>query len=403
MVVGVNYARTEINGLVHSQASVTAHTWSSQLVKNTPELPKILSSENNGPTLRQLGNNIPTGHILGYRIYDLNGMLRVWVENEAPLPESADDEFRTQVTLPLVYEGVKIGTLMTDVDSASLHDIFMEGATKIGLIMSSAIGFILLISLMVRANARQENQRSVKRLMQNDSITGMPNQLAFREMLATFHSQEVYTNGTTQMHLVNVDRFTNINERLGNKGGDKLLRFVADRMLVNFGDSIVCARLSGDTFGVLSDDKTGLDVDRLLELLFVEPFDVDGHSIRLTASVGAASSLNGTYSPEELQRNAEFALRAAKTNGGQQMIKYDSDTVIEFRKSEQIAVLVEAACENNSFELHYQPVVDAKHASFAVLKLLSGSPTVKETRSDLTNSFPSLKASDASKKLVCGP
>jgi diguanylate cyclase (GGDEF)-like protein len=378
LVIGVNYARVEINGLVHDQASVTAQTWASQVVRNAPELPELLASPKaDTPTRRSLGNNTPTGQIVSYSIYDLNGDLRVWVAAENQQKTSTEAEFKTQVTLPLVKGGKKIGTIMADINSAASHHMLTQGAAKIGAILSSAIGFILLVSLLVRANARQETQRNIKRMMQNDSTTGLPNQLAFLEMLSTFHNQELEQNGTTNIFLINVDRFSRINERLGNSNGDGLLRAVAERLLIAGGDKVVTARLGSDTFGILCDNDIAKNLDRSLERCFSQPFEVEGEAIRLSVSIGVASSTDGMYSVDELQSNAEFALRAAKANGGHSLVKYDSDTVTEFREVERIAGAVEEACQRNSFELHYQPVVDAqtrKLCSFeALIRLTSSS------------------------------
>ena len=379
LVIGVNFARVEIKGLVNDQTSVTAQTWASQVMHNAPGLQEALTRPGAATEQpqRQLGNNVPTGNILSYRIYDLQGDLRFWVENTEQATQQLDSSDKAQVTLPLVSKGRKIGTFMADVSTADINKMFMDGAAKIGAILSSALGFIILVSLLVRANARQETQRSIRRMMQNDAVTGMPNHLAFLDMLATFHGQELQQRSATNIFMVNVDRFSRINERLGNENGNQLLRSVADRLRVACGDKVLCARLTGDTFGILSDEQTGIYMDRTLEQVFSRPFEIQGENIRLSASIGVASSTDGLYTVEELQRNAEFALRAAKANGGHTLIKYDSDTVIEFREMERIAAAVEEACQHNGFEMHYQPVVNSK-----TRKLCSFEALIRLTTSD---------------------
>jgi len=379
LVIGVNFARVEIKGLVNDQTSVTAQTWASQVMHNAPGLQEALTRPGAATEQpqRQLGNNVPTGNILSYRIYDLQGDLRFWVENTEQATQQLDSSDKAQVTLPLVSKGRKIGTIMADVSTADINKMFMDGAAKIGAILSSALGFIILVSLLVRANARQETQRSIRRMMQNDAVTGMPNHLAFLDMLATFHGQELQQHSATNIFMVNVDRFSRINERLGNENGNQLLRSVADRLRVACGDKVLCARLTGDTFGILSDEQTGIYMDRTLEQVFSRPFEIQGENIRLSASIGVASSTDGLYTVEELQRNAEFALRAAKANGGHTLVKYDSDTVIEFREMERIAAAVEEACQHNGFEMHYQPVVNSK-----TRKLCSFEALIRLTTSD---------------------
>ncbi len=346
---------------MNNQASDAARTWTSQLVHNAPELPELLAKpRGNDEPLTKIGNLNPAGDIAGYRIYDKSGELRVWSRTGLPAAERYKGSRIIQVNLPLTSKGEKIGMMVTDVDSTEMYAAFIDGSKKIGTILSSAIAFILLVSLLVRAHARQETQRGIQRMMRNDSVTGLPNQLAFADMLSTFHEQEISNRGSTNMYMVNIDRFARINERLGSTNGDLLLRSVADRLRLGCTDKVVCTRLKSDTFGILTDEQTGMNMDRTLEQVFAEAFEIDDESIRLSASIGVASSIDGLYEPAELQRHAEFALRAAKTNGGQRLVRYDSDTVIEFREAERIAAAVDEACENNGFELHYQPVVDAR-------------------------------------------
>lgn len=361
LVVGINFARLEINRLAHDKATELAHGWSTQIVTNTPFLPRILAvPRGNAQPIRNLGSIQPVGPVLGYRIYDQTGDLRVLVD----VPESPSDAtkpaFHTQITLPITSSGKRIGTIVSDVDASGFHEVLTVEAVRIGAILSLAISFLLVVSKMVKITSRKEALRSSNYLMQNDSVTGMPDQLAFLEMLATAHSQEVAQHTTTNLYLLNLDRFARVNERLGNSIGNMLLRLVAERLRLACGNTVVCAHINGDTFGVIADERTGKRMDQTLQQVFLQPFNFGQNLIRLSASIGAASSTAGVLSADELHRHAELALRAAKTNGGHQLVAYDSDTVMAFREIDRIATVVEDACQNNDFELHYQPVVDSR-------------------------------------------
>jgi len=360
LVAGINFAQHEIEKLVQQQASGIAHTWSMQVAGNAPELPELLTTPKaNSQPLRNLGNVRPSSPILGYRIYDLNGDLRVRV-NQADAPTDLTRRpVHSQVTLPIISGGKQIGTITSDVDTSAIHSLLMNGALKIGTIFSIAIGILLFMSLLVRVNSRQEALRNTNRVMQKNVMTGMPNQLAFLEMLSLSHSQEIAQHTTTNLYLLNLDRFAHINERLGNTVADMLLRLVAERLRLACGDAVVCTHINGDTFGIIADEKTGRRMHKTLQQVFSQPFNFGQNVIRLSASIGAATSTAGLHTSEQLHRNAELALRAAKTNGGHQLITFDSNTVIEFKEIDRVAIAVEDACQNNDFELHYQPVVDS--------------------------------------------
>ncbi len=364
LVVGIDFAKNEIDQLVRQQASGMAHNWSMQVARSAPDLPELLSTPNENPRpLGSLGNAIPSGPVLGYRIYDQAGDLRVQVDQVDQADASnavSNPQHHTQITLPLISGGKKIGSITSDVDTGAIHDMLINTALKIATILSIAIGLLLFMSHLVRISSKQEALRNSNRMIQHNVITGMPNKLAFLEMLSLSHSQEIAQNTTTNLYLLNLDRFTSINERLGNTVGDMLLGLVAERLRLACGDAVVCTHINGDTFGIIADEKTGKNMHKTLQQAFSQPFNFGQNVIRLSASIGAATSSAGLYSSEQLHRNAELALRAAKTHGGQQLVTFDSDTVVEFQEVDRVATVVEDACQNNDFELHYQPVVDSR-------------------------------------------
>jgi hypothetical protein len=91
----------------------------------------------------------------------------------------------SRVSIPLSSRGKTIGTLVANVDTSGMYDLLVQGASKIGMILASAIGFIILVSLLVRASATREAQRNIARLMQHDAATGLPNQAAFEDRSLT--------------------------------------------------------------------------------------------------------------------------------------------------------------------------------------------------------------------------
>lgn len=338
-----------------------AHAWATQILATAPDLPAFLATPGGAsPPRRSLGNALPTGPVQDYRVYDLNGDLRVWVENPATASRNSEPTFHTRVSLPIASGGKKIGTIVSDIDASSLHNFLVAVAAKISLLLSIAIGFLLFIGMLVRINSRQDTMRSSNRLMQNDTVTSTLNQSEFLEILSNSHSQEVSQHTTTHLFLLNLDRFARVNERLGMSIGNVLLKLVAERLRLACGDAVLCAHIKGDTFGVIADERDGKRLQKTLQQAFSQPFSFGPNVIRLSASIGAAASTAGFHSSDQLYHHAELALRAAKTNGGHQLVTYDSDTVMEFGEIDRIATAVEDACQNNNFELHYQPVVDSK-------------------------------------------
>ncbi|MEE4236892.1 MAG: bifunctional diguanylate cyclase/phosphodiesterase [Anderseniella sp.] len=369
LVIGVNFARQEIGALVHEQATETAHKWATHLASSQPELVVQLSQPHSGAVNRIISDESAGGSVLSYSIYDIDGRLRTYVgPDDGAFAETA--EHVSRISIPFMTGNQRVGTLVANVDSSGIYAMFVEGGSKIGMILSSAIGFIILVSLLVRANARNEAQRNIRRLMQMDKVTGLPNQLAFNDILRTLSQQEQSDHSATSLLLVNLDRFSGINERLGRANGDRLLRELAERLRTACGENVICARMTGDAFGLIATNDDNTRLEQQVQSIFAQPFKLDEQQIRLSASIGVANSANGSLSADELLQQAELALRAAKSAGGQQLVTYDSQTVNEFRETERIAAIVEDACEHNRFELHYQPVVDARSRKLASFEAL---------------------------------
>jgi diguanylate cyclase (GGDEF)-like protein len=370
LVVGVQYVHTEISALVRDDARMSAHKWANHLIASDPQTIELLSAPHDGSVLRLERSKTASSNIVSYSIYDKDGRLRVYAGTDTG---NQHDHF-SRVSIPLSSQGKTIGTLVANVDTSDIYDLLVQGASKIGMILASAIGFIILVSLLVRASATREAQRNITRLMQYDAATGLPNQAAFEEILNSMHQQEIMDQTSTRLMLINIDRFSHINERLGRQSGDQLLREVADRLRAACNDDSLCARIGGDTFAIAASTDNATRTENL-EGVFAKPFQLGSQSIRLAASVGVASSHNGAIKPEILQQRAEKAMRAAKASGGQQYVTYDSKVVSELRETERLSALIEEALEKDLFELHYQPVVEScsrKLASFeALIRLTS--------------------------------
>ncbi len=196
-----------------------------------------------------------------------------------------------------------------------------------------------------------------------DSLTGLPNRALFLDRLgvsiARTHRNPHYQFAVLFLDL---DRFKNINDSLGHIIGDKLLRAVAERLvpLVRHGDTV--ARLGGDEFAVLLDDieensRASLVAERILRKFSI-PYDLEGHEVFTSASIGIALSTTGYDRPENVLRDADTAMYRAKSNGKGQSAVFDRQM-----HAHAVAVLklendLRRALERQEFRLHYQPIVD---------------------------------------------
>jgi diguanylate cyclase (GGDEF)-like protein len=193
-----------------------------------------------------------------------------------------------------------------------------------------------------------------------DALTGCANRRVFTEVLAGLLAGD---GPRLAVLFCDLDQFKGVNDALGHAAGDELLVEVARRLerCVRPGDLV--ARLGGDEFTVL---LTGVDEDWDPEVFagrvraaMVEPVELDGSQVVVHLSIGAVVAEPGRSSVKDVLRQADAAMYAAKSRGGDRVLRFE-ETMLQTRSErlELEAALARAAVEPGQFELAYQPQVD---------------------------------------------
>ncbi|HEX5714667.1 MAG TPA: EAL domain-containing protein [Thermoanaerobaculia bacterium] len=197
----------------------------------------------------------------------------------------------------------------------------------------------------------------------HDALTGLPNRALFLDRLglAIAHTWR-RSDYMFAVFFLDLDRFKNINDSLGHSAGDALLVALAKRLelLLRPGDTV--ARLGGDEFAILLDDVAGpTQATRVAQRIHRElalPFNLGGHEVFTSASLGITLSSRGGYEhPEEVLRDADTAMYRAKASGKARHAVFDREM-----HDNAVAVLalendLRRAIERGEFELFYQPIV----------------------------------------------
>jgi len=191
-------------------------------------------------------------------------------------------------------------------------------------------------SLFEEVRASIENAHA---LGMYDPVTSLPNRLHFRS-----EADKLLSNASavqSAMLFVDLDRFKAVNDCLGHARGDQLLVMVANRLRVvvtaEIGDSALprplLARLAGDEFTLFFPQIDGITeiemIARRVALAIAEPFELQGHSIDIGASIGVAVSPDHGSSVEGLMRAADLAMYRAKARGGGQHCLFSDELAKE--------------------------------------------------------------------------
>ena len=207
-----------------------------------------------------------------------------------------------------------------------------------------------------------EKQERLNYLAYYDALTGLANQRLFLERVAQAARSGQSAGHKVAIALIDLERFRHINESLGRVAGDELLRKLAQWLSRYVGDANLLARLGADHFAVLMPVvQHGQDVKILLEAmtksLLEHPFQLNDAVFRVAAKAGAALFPDNGSDAESLFRNAEAALKKAKSSGERYLLYAQS-------MNELVAVKLtlenqlRQALQRGEFVLHYQPKVN---------------------------------------------
>jgi diguanylate cyclase (GGDEF)-like protein/PAS domain S-box-containing protein len=205
-------------------------------------------------------------------------------------------------------------------------------------------------------------QERLQHLAHTDSLTGLANRFTLHGALRAALQQ----HRLVALMALDLDHFKLVNDTLGHAAGDKLLQTVAARLLACRRPTDLVARLGGDEFALLVLKETGdmaaePDVDalsrRLIEVL-EEPVEIDGRSLRASASIGVARPSAADVSADDLLVHADIALYAAKKAGRGRWEAYSSDLGDRNRRSVAVEQELRQAVQRGELQLHWQPKVD---------------------------------------------
>lgn len=196
-------------------------------------------------------------------------------------------------------------------------------------------------------------------LARHDSLTSLPNRSMFHEQLSVALSEAKVNQSIVQVLLVDLDRFKEINDSYGHHVGDLFLKKVAKRLTDSVRASDLVARLGGDEFGIICRTADGeTDSEKLAEKLVDKlsvPYVIEGKEIQSGASVGVTMFPLDSKDADQMLKNADLAMYAAKSSGRSAYRLYTEELDADSNRRRRIGQWLEAALEENSLRLHYQP------------------------------------------------
>jgi len=194
----------------------------------------------------------------------------------------------------------------------------------------------------------------------NDALTGLPNRKFFYEQLGQA-LKRVRRGERLAVLYLDLDYLKRVNDTLGHPAGDRLLKGVADRLRGCVRDIDVVARLSGDEFAIIQPSidhpSDAADLAIRIRNIILEPFDLDGHQVKVDISIGISMAPDDAIEFEELLKAADTALYDAKNTGRGTYSFYKQEMNARMQARGVLEQDLHSALANGELELFYQPVV----------------------------------------------
>jgi len=211
---------------------------------------------------------------------------------------------------------------------------------------------------------RKETEAKFVHLAHHDPLTDLPNRTMFFDRLKQALAQARRHGRSVGVIFLDLDRFKFVNDGFGHEMGDALLRTIANRLTQCVRATDTVARLSGDEFTmILQDLERGQDAGHVAQKILdalSQPFELNGHSIVVHASLGIALYPNDAATPDLLIAQADRGMYRAKEKGGHCYQFVSEELNAQAFERLMLEKGLQSAWEQEEFLLHFQPEVDLK-------------------------------------------
>ncbi|MCK1511028.1 EAL domain-containing protein [Bradyrhizobium sp. 190] len=208
---------------------------------------------------------------------------------------------------------------------------------------------------------RRRAEERITHLAHYDALTDLPNRTLFHERLKRELSHAAPDRQLAVLY-IDIDEFKSVNDSLGHMIGDELLKSVATSLAACARKTDFVARLGGDEFaivqtGIEDTDDVMMLVSRIFQAIRI-PYQCFGHQVTTDASIGIALAPQDGSDIDQILKNADLAMYAAKAAGRRTYRFFETEMEAEVRARRSLEMDLRQAIVDGGFEVYYQPCLD---------------------------------------------
>jgi diguanylate cyclase (GGDEF)-like protein len=208
---------------------------------------------------------------------------------------------------------------------------------------------------------RKRVDERITHLAHFDALTDLPNRVLLQERLEGALARIVDGEQVALLY-IDIDEFKSVNDSLGHRIGDELLKSVAASLRGCLDETGIVARLGGDEFAIVQTSVKRLeDIAVLVTRIYQsirQPRECLGHLLTTDASIGIALASRDSIDMEQLLTNADLAMYSAKTAGRRTYRFFEPEMDVRMKARHSLEVDLRQAIIDGGFEVYYQPIID---------------------------------------------
>lgn len=217
----------------------------------------------------------------------------------------------------------------------------------------------LIIGAVRDISERKAAEQRLHHLAHYDALTGLPNRTLYYEIMARILAESAESGTAVAIFCIDLDQFKHVNDSYGHACGDELLRQFSNRLVECARTRDTVGRLSGDEFSLIlalrdGQETAGAVANSIREILRA-PFDLNGHRVAMTASIGIAVYPVDGNDLDSLIKYADVAMYRAKQAGRDTFRFFTAQMNVEILARAELEVALRVAVDDDQFVLHYQP------------------------------------------------